>query len=232
MKKWLLAGLFLPLSAGACEGLRIAALQRTVELTRETKLALTFDVVAETSSACHFFVTFGRGSALSAPGRRLVRGAEQWPFNLYKEVSRSKILRDHDEAPGSDQMFEGDFSQAPGWSRKTFTYHAVLDTARPRTPGLYEDDISISVFEGTPANPNFVSSERVRFRAEAFTRIGALAQGALVTIDANVDYEVSLSAEGRAGQKKTNRLIKINGEEKTVSAAADDFVVVTIQPRK
>lgn len=231
MKFALLIAVLFPISSWACSGLRVVGLRKTVEFVENSSISQKFDVVADSSTACHFFVTFGRGTALAGEARRLVMGAEPWPFNLYKDAARTKILEDGDETVGGDHVLEGDFEKGAGLSRKTLTYRAILSPMTERKPGLYEEDIVMSIYEGTPGAAQLRSTETLRFRATARTSLSATLHGTDLSIVSNADYDVSLSADG-AERNRAERKFTVNGEQKTISAAPEDVVTITIQSRE
>lgn len=109
--------------------------------------------------SCKYFVTFGRGHSANFE-RYLLRGSQQYRYNLYKDGNLQTVLKD---LPSADQteVIEGQFTG----NSDLFEIHAftaLREETEVKPPGLYSDTVRVSVYEGNfRGNPDLADSRNL-----------------------------------------------------------------------
>jgi spore coat protein U-like protein len=125
--------------------------------------AINFSVTKTNNPPCDIAISFTAGGSADFSNRRLTYLANTLNYQLYKNSSLTKVLKDGAAVTSSDNYLSDSFSSG---SNKTqnFTYYVQIPQTSATTPtykpsGTYVDTFSIKVFENTePTGPLRVSS--------------------------------------------------------------------------
>lgn len=194
-------GFWLPAIAWTCTDLQFESLPRAVVLGADAQ-TLSWTVRANTTAGgCDFVVMAGNGGVTSSSNRHLNHGDSKWSFNLYKDVSRSRILKDAGEAVGADDVITGSFKTANGISRMTVAMRIAKDPfSEARAPGEYAEDIVLSLYDGDLRSKTLSTTALVRFSAILDAQVSASlkkrVKGSEVDLRTNGDVSVQVSGSG------------------------------------
>ena len=157
-------------TAGACTSLQIRSLgQQTwdgsagsgYEVFESTQLvqAVNFQVRKRGATGCDFFVTAATGSSGSF-NRELQSGGALLTYNLYTSSTPANVIQDL--SVGSPTVLSG---TAPGGNATIeLTFYWSADPSQVVDSLTYQDDITVSLYEGTPASSTLHDTDSVRFR--------------------------------------------------------------------
>lgn len=114
--------------------------------------------VYKTGPPCDFFVTLSRGRSGSFD-RKMGKGFETIPYNIYRDGSLSRIIKDLPEANQGEILLGKFFT--PGNDSRTFTLTAKVAKQIFQSTGFYVDNINVRVFKGSFSStvvPQFAQS--------------------------------------------------------------------------
>lgn len=136
--------------------------QYSVFGTSDVVLAVQFSVRHRPSDACSYFVTFSTAAA-GAYDRRMYDGLEELAYQLYDSAGQTNVLKALPDATAGE-VLSGTFATA-GRETQDLTYYAVIPARQVVPPGTFEDNVTLTLYEGTVASYFERDSAAVRLRA-------------------------------------------------------------------
>lgn len=173
-----------------------------------------------------FFVTFS-SNAGGDVARKLANGPNELQYQIYDTPSHRTVLKDLPAATASE-VLTGVF--APGETKKTFSFVVTIPAQQIKPPGLYQDAVKITLYQGTLSGYAEASSRTIAistrvaelaelalvnpgepFAPQAVTKaldFGTLVEGKSLSFDlrvrSNAGYQVTLESESGGRLKHSN----------------------------
>lgn len=118
-----------------------------------TYQAVTYTISKTSVDACDYGIAFSRGGASNYTRRMVGPGGVILPYQLYKEVSLTNVLRYPSDITGSNDVILGSFA-AGVVPAQQFTFYLQVPLATATSPalkpyGTYTDTFDVSAYEGT-----------------------------------------------------------------------------------
>ena len=114
--------------------------------------AVTFTVTKTSATACDYGIAFSRGGASNYSRRLLGPAGVNLPYQLYKDVNLTQILKYAGDIAGANDVILGHFDTG-AQAAQTLTYYVQVPLGTATAPsfkpyGSYTDTFNISAYEG------------------------------------------------------------------------------------
>lgn len=135
-----------------CNGVYLKDVTGNYSFNSGAAPALTFRVARGNSSACNYFVGFSTGWSLSYNPRGMYTWYQYYPYNIYVDSGRTRIIKEAGVSTSSSDFIVGSFpSGSPSLTSNLHTYYMkLLPDPVGVDSGNYLDVVTMILYEGTP----------------------------------------------------------------------------------
>lgn len=113
---------------------------------------ITFTVTRRNSQACSYVVVFSKSAGTTDYNRRMTAARGALRYQLYKDAALTNTLKDQPDVTSANDAIVGSFSAGQGLSQTQTFYlqipYSLATTPSLKPPGLYVDNLVVSVFGG------------------------------------------------------------------------------------
>lgn len=136
-------------AAPACDSLNLEMFPSSFDFNANTAPTFQVRVTRNGSQACDYFITFDYGTAGSASGRKIDGpGGQSIGVQLYKNLSRTQILKTLGDASSLGDVVNGSFP-AGGGQFQDHSYYASLANNSYAKWGFYSQTFTARLYRGS-----------------------------------------------------------------------------------
>lgn len=214
--------------AAACDGLKISTQSALIDLNTQnlTPIVITVSRTA-TSGSCDFFITADNGPSSTYLTRKITKGTDSIPFQLYLDAGKTKILKSYTEASTSNDVIEGKLT-GTSTGPITLTYYPFVDTTFSAPNGPYVESYGFYLYEGKiiakPAVLRDNKSTNMKYTKSGFVELSLVDTGAVYNA-ADTSQTLNFGSLVTGAVRSFDLMLKYNGGYKLSMASTNGSVI-------